>query len=132
VVGRGFGGQALLTSYGLHPEPPRPGQELAIELQWRALQPFSQNYTVFVHLLDRANHVVAQRDAQPRSGQLPTVRWQPGQIIDDAYVLPLPADLAAGEYHIEVGLYLQSSGERLRLSDGPNEDHLILGSVKIP
>jgi len=132
AVGRGFGGQAALASYRVRPQAPSPGQDLTVELQWRALQPFSQNYTVFVHLLDRANHVVAQRDAQPRSGQLPTVRWQPGQVIDDAHVLPLPADLPAGEYHIEVGLYLQSTGERLRLSDGPNEDHLILGSIQIP
>ena len=130
-VGRGFGGQALLTSFSLRPATPIPGGELTVELQWRALEPFSQNYTVFVHLLDAANHVVAQHDAQPQAGQMPTVGWQPGQIIDDPYTLPLPVDLPGGQYHIEAGMYLQATGERLRLSDAPAQDHLILGDVQI-
>jgi hypothetical protein len=131
-VGQTFGGQALLTSYRLQPESPRPGQDLDVALQWRAVEPFSQNYTVFVHLLDVANHVVAQRDSQPQSGQLPTISWQPGQVLDDTYTLRLPAGLPAGQYQLEVGMYLQSTGERLLLSDTPSADHLILGSIFIP
>jgi len=132
VVERGFGGLALLTSYQLEPPQPNPGQDLFVRLQWQALQPFSANYTVFVHLLDAADHVVAQRDSQPHGGQLPTVAWQPGQTVDDSYLIPLPAGLSAGRYRLELGMYLQSTGQRLPLSDEPSADHLILGTVSIP
>jgi hypothetical protein len=130
-VGHTFGGQALLTSYDLQPPAPRAGQELSVELQWRALAQFADNYTIFVHLLDSSNRVVAQRDSQPQRGQLPTVLWQLGQTLNDRYVVQIPAGLPAGDYQLEVGMYLQSTGVRLPLSDGTPQDHLLLGPVNI-
>ncbi|HLG74443.1 MAG TPA: hypothetical protein VK009_28825, partial [Chloroflexota bacterium] len=102
----------------LQPPTPRAGQDLTVQLQWRALAPFSQNYTVFVHVLDSASHVVAQRDSQPLNGQLPTLRWLPGQVLNDSYTLPLPPSLPPGEYQLELGMYLQATGQRLALEDG--------------
>ncbi len=128
-AGQAFGDRALLTSYDLQPPAPRPGQDLSVDLQWKALAPFSDNYTVFVHVLDGANHVVAQRDSQPLDGALPTVRWQPGQTIDDRYAIPLPPALPPGDYQLELGLYLQSTGQRLPLPDG--QDRLLLSPVTI-
>src|SRR5579883_243261 len=117
-VDRVFGGLATLTSYALQPPTPRAGQDLTVQLQWRALAPFSQNYTVFVHVLDPASRVVAQRDSQPLNGQLPTLRWLPGQVLNDSYTLPLPPSLPPGEYQLELGMYLQATGQRLALEDG--------------
>ncbi|MGH2519734.1 MAG: hypothetical protein ACRDF8_08025, partial [Chloroflexota bacterium] len=53
-----------------------PGDALRVVLQWKALAPVSRRYTVFVHLLDSANKVVAQSDAQPRGNTYPTTLWQ--------------------------------------------------------
>src|SRR5581483_2716946 len=113
VVARTFGGSAELTSYNAEPQPAHAGQDLSVRLQWQALEPFSQNYTVFVHLLDAAGHVAAQRDSQPAGGRQPTIRWQSGEIIDDDYVIALPAAMPPGSYQIEVGMYLQATGDRL-------------------
>ncbi len=127
--GQTFGAQAMLTSYSMRPESPRPGEDLTVELQWRALEPFRQNYTVFVHLLDASNRVVAQRDSQPAGGRQPTIRWQPGQVLDDSYVLPIPTNLPPGRYQLELGMYLQSTGERLHLSGG--QDRVLLEPITI-
>ncbi|MHB8621443.1 MAG: glycosyltransferase family 39 protein [Chloroflexota bacterium] len=130
-VGQDFGGLALLTSYQISPNPVQPGQTLAVDLQWRAEQPFSQDYYVFVHLLNGQNKVVAQRDSQPQNGRLPTVQWLAGQTINDPYQLSLPAKLPAGRYSIEVGMYLQSTGQRLKLQGPAAADHLVLQEVTI-
>ncbi|HLY64507.1 MAG TPA: hypothetical protein VKU60_03140, partial [Chloroflexota bacterium] len=130
AVGRDFGGLTRLTSYQMDSQP-HPGGTLNVELQWQALQPFDANYTVFVHLLDGTNRVVAQQDAQPLDGQLPTIAWQSGQIVNDQHAIPLPAALPAGDYRVEVGLYLQSTGERLSLSDAPSQDSLILDPIQV-
>ncbi|GEM_PF-1369657 len=128
-AGQAFGAAAVLTSYDVQPGNPVPGQNLTVTLQWRALAPLSQNYTVFVHLLDGADRVVAQRDSQPAGGRRPTVTWAPGLVFNDAYVLALPASLPRGRYRLELGLYLQATGERLRLAGG--DDRLLLGPVEI-
>ena len=130
-VNRSFGGSAIITSYNVSSSPTSPGQPLTITLQWQDQQPFSDDYTVFVHLLDSANNVIAQRDSQPQDGKNPTVQWTPGQTIDDPYQLTLPPSIKPGDYGIEVGLYLQSTGERLHLADAPTEDHLIVGTVTV-
>ncbi len=130
-VNRSFDGRALLTSYDVAPNPATAGQAVTINLQWKAQQPFAQDYTVFVHLLDAADKVVAQRDSQPQSGKSPTVQWSPGQTINDSYELTLPASVTPGDYAVEVGMYLQSTGDRLHLQDALSEDHLILGKVTV-
>jgi 4-amino-4-deoxy-L-arabinose transferase-like glycosyltransferase len=109
-LGSQFAGLAELASYDLVPN----NGQITVKLQWRDLAPFSANYTVFVHVLDAGGKVVAQKDSQPVGGQRPTIQWQPGQVIDDQYVLELPKEAQ----QIELGLYLQATGERLKLADG--------------
>ena len=132
LVNRDLGGQALLVSYTVAPQQPAPGQTFAVTLQWRALQAFAANETVFVHLLDARNQVVAQHDGAPANGAQPTVEWTPGETILDAHALPLPKSLAAGTYTLEVGMYLQSTGQRLQLQGNPAQDRILLGRVRVP
>ncbi|MBV8085082.1 MAG: glycosyltransferase family 39 protein [Chloroflexi bacterium] len=109
-LGARFGTLTELTSYELALD----NGQLTVKLQWRDLAPFSANYTVFVHLLDASGKVVAQQDSQPVDGARPTIQWQPGQVIDDQYVLDQPQEAQ----QLELGLYLQATGERLELADG--------------
>jgi hypothetical protein len=46
-------------------------------------------------------------------GLLPTSVWPEGWLAQDAQRLPLPLDLAAGDYTLLVGLYHWQSGSRL-------------------
>jgi hypothetical protein len=91
------------------------GGALNLTLYWRALAEMEVDYTVFTHLLDPQNHVVAGQDNPPVNGTYPTMLWVPGEIITDPYPIALPADLPPGNYAIEVGFYVAETG--LRLAD---------------
>jgi len=43
--------------------------------------------------------------AAPGYGYTPTSRWYPGEIIEDAHLLPIPAAVGSGSYRLVVGLY---------------------------
>lgn len=91
---------------------------LDLTLYWRAERPLDQNWTVFVHLVDSAGTLVAQRDSQPRDGRYPTSVWDQGEVVDDRHFLALPSDLSNGVYQVVVGLYSIESNERLPVLDG--------------
>jgi 4-amino-4-deoxy-L-arabinose transferase-like glycosyltransferase len=106
-----------------------PGQTITVTLLWQARQPVSEDYTVFVHLLDRAGKRWAQQDAQPLDNLYPTSRWAPGEMVRDSHPLSLPADLPPGRYFLLVGMYLPATGERLPASTGG--DHLLLATLLV-
>ena len=116
-----FGRSMQLLSDALEPARARAGDKVTVKLRWRAAGPMEQAYKVFVHVLDASGRqVVAQRDAEPQDGKAPTTGWVEGEVIDDAYVVVLPAGVASGEYPVEVGVYDPRSGERLALPSGDN------------
>lgn len=95
-------------------------------------------YVLFLHLLDRQGRRVGQIDVAPGGVDLPpTSAWQPGQQI--AVPLPVPADLAAGDYQLIMGLYDPVTGARLPLVAGTpadpshaGPDALLLDTVAMP
>jgi hypothetical protein len=110
-----FSGQIDLQRVASDQGPLRPGDTLRVSLSWRALEPVSQNYAVFVHLAGADDHVWAQHDSQPVGGFRPTYSWHPGEEITDNHGLALPPDIPPGEYEITVGLYDDATGERLQV-----------------
>jgi hypothetical protein len=108
-----FGNRIMLLGYD---------QELAagalkLTLYWQAEQPLNPNWTVFVHLVDAAGTLKSQHDGQPRDSHYPTSVWDPGEVVDDQHLLPLPDGLADGTYRVLIGLYSTESGERLPTLD---------------
>jgi hypothetical protein len=92
-----------------------------------------KDYDIFVHLRDESGAIVAQSDRQPLSGLAPTSSWQKGDLIRDTTVLPLPANLAPGDYQLFVGAYLRETGERLSISGVHATDRaLLLDSIRFP
>jgi hypothetical protein len=43
-----------------------------------------------------------------------------GEVIEDEYVVGLPAAVATGDYPVEVGVYDPRTGDRLTLPNGEN------------
>jgi hypothetical protein len=94
---------------------------VTLKLRWRSMAELPQAFKVFVHVLDPSGQqVVAQRDSEPQDGRAPTTGWVVGEVIDDEYVVKLPAGLAPGDYPIEIGVYDPRSGDRLRLASDAN------------
>jgi hypothetical protein len=110
----GFGERIMLLGYDLE----LMGKGLDLILYWQAERTLDQNWTVFVHLVDGAGNLVAQRDSWPREGRYPTSVWDQGEVVDDRHSILLPANLPDGEYQLIMGLYSVESGGRLPVLDG--------------
>lgn len=113
-------------------------EEGAITFYWQTDSPIPGDYTVFVHLIDRAGVEVAQADAPPIGGSWPTRAWVPGQAFADEHVISAFDDLEPGVYSLQVGLYDPiDAGKRLAAfqPDGtrwPNDAIEIKGAIEIP
>ncbi len=127
-----FGNEIILLGYDLAPSG---NGEYQLTLVWQAGDRPQHDYTVFVHVLDQNGACcVWQVDQMPQQNQYPTGRWLEGEIVVDTYPITLPDDLAAGEYAVEIGLYIGETGRRLPI-DIPGEetrDELFLRPLTVP
>lgn len=94
-----------------------PGGQLPVTLAWQGLAEMSEDYTVFVQVLDAADRIVGQVDAWPVQGTFPTSQWRPGETVIDPYLVQLSPDLEPGDYRVIVGFYLLATGQRLAVVD---------------
>lgn len=99
-----------LVGYTLGAGCRQAGGECQISLLWRADNPFPASYRVFVHLLDAQGQIVTQSDAVPSGWTRPTTGWLPGEYIQDAHTLTMPA---VGTYTLNTGMY-GDAGHRLQ------------------
>ncbi|GIK41172.1 MAG: hypothetical protein BroJett011_50050 [Chloroflexota bacterium] len=120
-AGAAFGNLIQLSGVRLDTPTLSAGEPVQLSLLWQALDTPPLDYTVFVHLLDAGDNVVAGNDTQPVNNTYPTTIWSPGERILDRHTLPTPASLPPGQYRLAIGLYYQPTGERLPLSmvEGP-------------
>ncbi len=134
-----FGPAIHLRGYDLDVGSVRGSNTLTLTLEWETHAPPEQDYMLFVHLLDPDGKRVAQVDVPPGGQHLPTSIWQPDRYLSLEQPLPLPADLAAGNYWISLGIYAPETFARLPLqgptppdapSNGP--DALLIGPVELP
>jgi hypothetical protein len=111
------------------------GTPLAIILHWRAREPIAQDYTVFVHLVDRAGKIVAQSDSQPRKGQAPMSTWEPHRPFTDVVLLAIDSNVPVGDdYRVVIGLYDANTGARLATRDmhgQPMGDSIVIAAFKV-
>jgi 4-amino-4-deoxy-L-arabinose transferase-like glycosyltransferase len=119
-----FDGQIKLLGYQVSREAVRPGESLNVILYWQALAPMERNYSVFVHLLDENELVLASQDTFPGQGTYPTRLWRAGEAIADVYTIVVPPTaFTPSSAQLEVGLYEFGSGKRLAVY-GPQGEPL--------
>lgn len=70
-------------------------------LNWKAESTPSENYTVFAHMLDKDENIIAQADASPR---LPTEYWRWGESYKTYHRFPGAFNMI--DHRVSVGLYL--------------------------
>jgi len=128
-------GQVQLLGYALSTGEIAPGDTLLLTLYWQALQPINRRYTVFTHLLDADEKILAQMDSEPQGGGLPTDRWAVGQTVQDNYALVVPPGTEPGPYVLEVGMYLLETLDRLPVREPDTDtilgDRVLLGTVEV-
>lgn len=89
----------------------------AVTLWWEALQPVATDYSIFVHLVDKNDNLVATADGAPNDGLSPTTIWQAGDIIRDVHSFP-PGTVLSPDLQVRVGAYDPLTGERLTAVQG--------------
>lgn len=121
-------GNATLAGYRVEGNHP-----LHVTLVWRAAQRIEKDYTVFVHLADANQRVVAQQDRAPAFGLYPTTAWQSGESIIDAYDLTVDAP---GKYTLIVGMYDPATLARVPAFDAngkrSTDDSVTLTQITVP
>jgi hypothetical protein len=99
-----FADRLTLLGYDLPRRRVAPGDSFPLTLHWRVEQPIGQHLTVFNHLLDQSLTQRGGADRIPLK-YYSSVLWVPGEIISDAYEVPVEASAPAGVYWLDVGLY---------------------------
>jgi hypothetical protein len=129
-----------LLGYDLEDPQLEAGSELKLTLYWRAEEPVTARYKVFVHLVGESfnattgNFLWGQEDVEPVGNQLPTSSWVPGAVVADPHAVPLAEDAPPGTYTLQVGLYGLVNGKRLPVftEEGtPVGDAVVLGTVAV-
>jgi len=117
-----FGNAIRLVGYDVSRSVAPPGQTVELTLYWQTAAPIATDYSVFNQIVDReTNRMQGQRDGQPGCDGQPTSGWQPGELIVDAYSIPVFADATPGEYPLLVGMYERDSGDRLPIVNENDE-----------
>ncbi len=112
-----FGDQVVLLSYQRE-GPLRHGATVRLTMDWQGLRQMTNDYTVFVHVVDEEGTIWAQRDGVPVDGGRPTSSWELGEIVRDEYEIMIPVDGPREGYSVQAGLYDGETGVRLPVSGG--------------
>jgi hypothetical protein len=130
-----FGGQLRLDRYALADPSIGWGQELGVQLVWRAVAPPEADYTAFLHLVDPGGHLWGQVDVPLRNedGEA-SARWAVGAEETIRYLLPPWAGIPPGQYELVVGVYGSDTEQHLPATgahDQPVDRSVTLGGVQI-
>jgi serine/threonine-protein kinase len=132
-VGATLAGKISLAAYELPRLDYRPGETLSLTLDWQAVQPPGQDYTVFVHLTRADGSPISQHDGPPANGTRTTGTWTSGEQITDDHQIRIPPDTPPGEYWLRVGMY--GSTGRLPVTDpgqaSTGDDAIVLQSIQV-
>jgi hypothetical protein len=130
VLRTDFGGQIRLLAFDLGAErrtrgaakdssvltlpeaQAKTGGTLPVVLYWRALEPLSADYSVFLHL-DAPNGETYAGADELNPEDIPTSNWPPSLYLRNPLSVALPPDLPPIRYTLTVGLYDAHNGERL-------------------
>ena len=122
--------QIRLLGYTLPSSSVRPGETVKLTLFWTSIAKMDNNWSVFIHLQDPNDIIVAQRDTYPGIGLLPTSLMTPGMTIQDNYVIPISNTVSAPtNLRLTVGLYNFQTGERLYQLGG--EDRVYIDTLRL-
>ena len=129
-----FDSFVTLRGYDISSDAVQPGQPLDIDLYWEVIGQPPGNYLLFVHLIDEADTMVAQRDTHPGLGNFPSSQWQPGDRFIESFQLYLPETAYTNTTaELSIGLYAPE-GYRLGITQADGTflgDALPLDTVAI-
>jgi 4-amino-4-deoxy-L-arabinose transferase-like glycosyltransferase len=107
-----FGESLALVGYERLQQCTAPGDLLALLTYWHVETSPSTPLKTFVHLLGGSETPIAQHDGLGS----PPQRWAAGDLVVQKHTIPIPDDLAPGQYQLQMGLYDPTTNARLPVS----------------
>lgn len=130
-----FGDEFRLLGYDLSPSPLEPGQAVNLTLYLETLRPPTRDWSLFVHLVDDLDIILAQDDRYPRQGLINARSLRAGQRWMETFRLTVPATaVAPSRLELKMGFYDLRHGERMPISDGAGNaigDRLAFGELTL-
>ena len=105
------------------------GQRIGLQLRWLTQTRPSNNWQVFLWVVNREKNPLLQL-IQPIDSELPTSVWSPGDRLYSTHHFTIPANLPAGQYTLQIGLFDQAAN--LRAHKRNYAEKLTGDSVRIP
>jgi len=103
--------------------------EVFINTWWKVPGPMEKDLTFFVHVTGPG--MQAPLDHPPGDWMYPADRWRAGDIVEDRILFQLPLHMRPGKYEVYFGIYRRSTGERLKIENGPSDQRLLIGSFEV-
>ena len=119
-----FNNTIQLIGTNLPNDPIPADQPIELTLQWQALPPVDEEFSISVQLVGANNTRYAQSDSFHPAG-LPLPRWQAGEFGVDQHVMTALVATPPGDYDLTVFVYKLANGQRL---DILNENNLPVGN----
>ena len=102
-----FGESITLESYALITD----ADKVDLALYWQTDHELSEDYQIFVHVLNAEGYILTQADTTPVQGRYPTSQWRVGVTITDLHTI-LVEDLP-DDFSIRLGMYRLPDATRL-------------------
>lgn len=99
----------------------RHGATVELDLTWQALKQPNRDYTVFLHILDENGQQWGATDEKIQGGALSTLKMIPGRVYSDTHTVQIDLDGPAEGYHMDLGIYQTTTGERAVTETGVTE-----------
>ena len=114
--------------YTLDAAGAEPGKDVVLQTYWRVKEVPGRPLSLMAHLLDAGRAGVAVGDGLG----FPIEQWQPGDVIVQRHVLPIPADARPGVYTVITGAYWLDTMERwLIWIEGGGHTGVLVGTVTL-
>jgi 4-amino-4-deoxy-L-arabinose transferase-like glycosyltransferase len=115
-------------------QPLHAGGQAELRLMWHARGRQNRDWTVFIHLADTSDTIVAEDNTQPHAGRFPMTQWVAGDWVEDTHTLHIPATVPPGEYELRVGLFDAVTNERAAVYSPRGRlmgDYHVLATVRV-
>lgn len=122
-----FGGLADLAGFDVDFHSPN---EARLDLYWHVVGMTDQSYKVFVHLLNKSGELCGQHDGFPAEWRFVTLYWRPGDVVLDPHLLSWEPGCCETGCQVNVGFYIEDSGERLFTSTGSTWAEFVLPAAE--
>ena len=111
------------------------GDTLTLHFDWYSHEGVLEDHVQFLHLGHEESGEWRVYDQLPLGPRLPTRLWYRGLAESETWRVPLPSDLASGQYRVYTGLYRLRDKERIPVSNADGQPwrdaRVLLGTMSI-